>query len=186
MTLREVPLGIADQLQPPYAAMYSRLTERLNTILRNPIGLVETAAACAVACNHAYQEVAAYSIAHPFKTQPEEIRFFKYVSPCFKAQSLFYFGIYLTEANKPAGGEKAERKYLKRKQRVIASALEDCQELFSYYRRAADHNDTIFFSRQKDEPAHNAVFPVPRDDEAADMLRNILVGSFIGDGFHAP
>ena len=53
-----------------------------------------------------------FIIKYRFKSQQEEILFFKLVKPQFLSRLIYHNRIYIIETHRPHGGEKAIRKYL--------------------------------------------------------------------------
>lgn len=86
---------------------------------------------------------------YKFKSQSEEIIFFKKVKPQFLSKLIYYNRIYIIEINKPSGGEKIRRKYLQTELQNLKQYFDTNLEFYRYYRTGSDYLDHKYFVRGK-------------------------------------
>jgi hypothetical protein len=98
-------------LNPKYAPLLHNLNEQLNFIdleIDNPIQQCEQAINVILKSIHAVRKMVAKA---NFKSEGEEIQFFKEVKPQFTSKLIYYNQIYQIERKKPSGGDRILRKY---------------------------------------------------------------------------
>ena len=89
------------------------------------------------------------AVHHQFKSQNEEIDFFKKTKPKFVSKLIYYNEIYKIETRKPYGGERVLRKYLQKQLNKLKRFFDDQLEFYKYYRTGSTYLDHKFFLREK-------------------------------------
>jgi copper chaperone CopZ len=92
---------------------------------------------------------------HKFKSQKEEIYFFKAAKPQICSRLIYYMKVYSIESKRPIGTLKSERKYFQGLLDQLQNFYNDNLEFHLYYRRNATHLDDKYFINSKTEmPMH--------------------------------
>lgn len=86
---------------------------------------------------------------HKFKTQAEEIRFFKVVKPKFFSPLIYHLKIFKIESHKPNGSNKIRRKYLLNELDKLKHYFDSNLDFYRYYRTQSNYLDHKYFLRGK-------------------------------------
>ncbi len=101
-----------------------------------------------------------------FKTNYEEIRFFKSVKPQIYGRIIYYCRLITIENKRPRSGIKEQIKYLKFHIEKLQSYFNENLEFYNYYRRRSTHLDEHYFLRGKENlRLHPDNFHFLTDDE---------------------
>jgi len=84
-----------------------------------------------------------------FKSQEEEILFFKEIKPQFVSKLIYYNKIYKIETKKPHGGQKIAKKYYKIELQKLKLFFDSELEFYKYYRTGSNYLDYKYFVRGK-------------------------------------
>jgi len=84
-----------------------------------------------------------------FKTEKEEIIFFKEMKPQFVSKLIYYNKIYKIETKKPNGGQRIVKKYYKNELQKLKLFFDDELEFYRYYRTESSYLDYKYFIRGK-------------------------------------
>lgn len=90
-----------------------------------------------------------FIIKYRFKSQQEEILFFKLVKPQFLSRLIYHNRIYIIETHRPHGGEKAIRKYLNYELDKLKIFFYNNLDFYKYYRTSSEYLDHKYFMRGK-------------------------------------
>nr|WP_199077440.1 RteC domain-containing protein [Pedobacter sp. ASV19] len=83
-----------------------------------------------------------------FKTDEEEIRFFKEIKPMFLKELVYYTELYHIESNKPVGSIDAVKQYYAKVLESFAAFFDKNRLLYNYYRAGKSDMDNIYFLRR--------------------------------------
>lgn len=88
-----------------------------------------------------------FIVSYQFKSEEEEILFFKTIKPGIFCKLIYYRKVYNIEMNKPVSGPESIKAYLNRELDNIQDY--NCKRLdfYRYYRSGATHMDKIYFLR---------------------------------------
>jgi len=86
---------------------------------------------------------------HKFKSQGEEIRFFKETKPKFLAPLIYHLKVYKIESRKPNGSDKIRRKYLVNELDRLKHYFDSNLDFYRYYRTQSNYLDHKYFLRGK-------------------------------------
>lgn len=86
-----------------------------------------------------------------FKSQNEEIKFFKEVKPQFFSKLIFYSKVLTIETKRPKGTDTTKRKYLLNELDNLNRYFDDNLEFYQYYRTGATFLDEKLFLRGKSD-----------------------------------
>lgn len=84
-----------------------------------------------------------------FKTDSEEIIFFKEIKPQFTSKLIFYNMIYKIEMKRPNGGNRILKKYYNNELLKLKSFFDNELEFYQYYRSGSTYLDYKYFQRGK-------------------------------------
>ncbi|MBJ96844.1 RteC domain-containing protein [Mesonia oceanica] len=130
------------------------------------------------------------AVHHQFKSQNEEIDFFKKTKPKFVSKLIYYNEIYKIETRKPYGGERVLRKYLQKQLNKLKRFFDDQLEFYKYYRTGSTYLDHKYFLRKKHDIKLNLSpryfetdhrFSTSHDYIVAKILANDLIEVFLED-----
>ena len=84
-----------------------------------------------------------------FKSQEEEIQFFKEIKPQFHSKFIYYNAIYKIETKKPYGGNRILKKYYNNELIKIKRHFDNNLDFYRYYRTSSNYLDYKYFIRGK-------------------------------------
>jgi hypothetical protein len=88
-----------------------------------------------------------YILKYKFKSQTEEITFFKTVKPLFVSRLIHHTFIYNTEVKRPHGCSIMVRKFLNDELETLHQFYKKNLDFYKYYRSEAEHLDHKYFLR---------------------------------------
>lgn len=97
----------------------------------------------------AYRKLQDFVLKYKFKSQSDEIQYFKRLKPTLSAKLIYYSQVYHIENKKPQGSYKKKRKYLLRELNKINGYFEANVDFIKYYRSNESYLDHIYFIRNK-------------------------------------
>lgn len=89
----------------------------------------------------------AFIVEYVFRSEEEEITFFKEIKPRFLSKLLFCLNVYHIEINKPMGSWELQSAYYNKELDNIADYFRKRLDFYHYYRSGATHRDGIYFRR---------------------------------------
>lgn len=95
----------------------------------------------------ALQKLKGYLHEHPFASQEEEIKFFKYIKPDFYCWQIYCTELYTIEAEMPFNDATKQITYLEQELLYIERFFNQYQFHYQYYRLNADELDNLYFVR---------------------------------------
>ncbi|NHM07641.1 tetracycline regulation of excision, RteC [Flavobacterium sp. CYK-4] len=84
-----------------------------------------------------------------FKTETEEIQFFKEIKPQFTSKLIYYNVIFKIEMKKPNGGSRILKKYYNNELIKLKSFFDNELDFYKYYRSGSSYLDYKYFLRGK-------------------------------------
>ena len=84
-----------------------------------------------------------------FKSQEEEIDFFKNIKPKILSKLIYFNAVYKIETRKPYGGERVLKKYLNNELDRLKRFFDNNLEFYKYYRTDSCYLDYKYFVRGK-------------------------------------
>lgn len=138
-------------------------------------------------------EVKEHVLKTGFKTQDEEIYFFRFQKPVIVAKLIYYNAIYKIETRKPHGA-KAVRKYLNKELKKLKRFFDENLDFYKYYRSNHSFLDEKLFLRGKHDIKlwldtyylqSDQTFSTSHDYKVAKIMANDLVQCYIEDQLHS-
>ena len=84
-----------------------------------------------------------------FKTDTEEIKFFKEIKPQFTSKLIYYNTIFKIEMKRPNGGNRIVKKYYNNELVKLKAFFDNELEFYKYYRSGSTYLDHKYFLRSK-------------------------------------
>ncbi len=111
------------------------------------------------------EELKSFIVKYDFKTEEEEILFFKKIKPKIISKLIYYISVYKIEINRPKGSCSTVETYLLTELDRLKHYFERNIEIYHYYRTGCTHFDKIYFLRNRDSdiPVNIACFYFERD-----------------------
>jgi len=104
-------------------------------------------------------------VKYDFKTEEEEILFFKEIKPKIVSKLIYYMSVYKIEMNRPKGSCSTIETYLLTELDRLKHFFDCNIEMYHYYRTGGTHFDRVYFLRNQDAviPMNIASFYFERD-----------------------
>jgi hypothetical protein len=134
-------------LNPKHTSLLNKLNEQLNFIdleIDDQIKKCEQAIKIILKSINELKKVATKN---NFKSQSEEILFFKEVKPLFTSKLIFFNRVYKIEMKKPNGGNKILKKYYNNELLKLKAFFDNELEFYQYYRSGSTYLDYKYFLR---------------------------------------
>ena len=84
-----------------------------------------------------------------FKTDSEEIQFFKEIKPQFSSKLIYYNMVYKIEMKRPNGGNRIVKKYFQNELQKLKAYFDNELDFYKYYRSGSSYLDHKYFLRGK-------------------------------------
>lgn len=94
-------------------------------------------------------QLKSFIIKYKFKTEDEEILFFKEIKPQIYSKLLFYVRTLNIEENKPVSSSLAEQSYFAEELRKLELSFTNSLEFYRYYRMGSTAHDHKYFLRKE-------------------------------------
>ena len=136
-------------MNPKISKLLTDLSEQLNFIdleIDNEIKRCEKAIEIILKAKESLRNVV---LKNQFKSQDEEIQFFKEIKPQFTSKIIFYNSILKIEMKKPNGGNRILKKYYNNELIKLKSFFDNELEFYKYYRSGNNYLDYKYFLRGK-------------------------------------
>lgn len=102
---------------------------------------------CIEKCHFRLKEFRSYILKHKFKSESEEIYFFKCIKPDFLYPLIYYLKILKIESERPKGGREIKIKYYRRELTRLKNYFNDNLDFYIYYRNRNTFLDHKYFVR---------------------------------------
>jgi len=110
-------------------------------------------------------ELKKFIVKYDFKSEEEEILFFKEIKPKIVSKLIYYMSVHKIEINRPKGSCSTIETYLLTELDLLKHFFDCNIEMYHYYRTGGTHFDKIYFLRNRDAdiPLNIACFFFERD-----------------------
>ncbi|MCL9810006.1 RteC domain-containing protein [Flavobacterium luminosum] len=125
-----------------------------------------------------------------FKSETEEIQFFKEIKPQFSSKLIYYNMVYKIEMKRPNGGNRIVKKYFQNELQKLKAYFDNELDFYKYYRSGSSYLDHKYFLRGKFDIKlaldsyyfeTDASFSTSHDFKVARILANDLIQLYIED-----
>lgn len=136
-------------MNPKYNILLNKLNEQLNLIDLEIDDQIKKCEQAITIILKSINELKKTTIKSNFKSQNEEIQFFKDIKPKFTSKLIYYNTIFKIETKKPHGGERILKKYLNNELDKLKRYFDNNLDFYKYYRTGSNYLDHKYFSRGK-------------------------------------
>jgi len=95
-------------------------------------------------------ELKKFIVKYDFKSEEEEIQFFKEIKPKIVSKLIYYMSVYKIEMNRPKGSCSTIETYLLTELDLLKHFFDCNIEMYHYFRMGGTHFDKIYFLRNRD------------------------------------
>ncbi len=92
-----------------------------------------------------------FVLSYTFKTEKEEIQFFKKIKPEIFSKLIFFVNIFNIESRRPMGSAEIQKNYLRNELEKLTFFFSNHLEFYQYYRMRSTFLDDKFFIRGKED-----------------------------------
>jgi hypothetical protein len=175
-------------LNPKHNILVNQLNEQLNFVdleIDNQIKKCEQAITLIL---KSINELKKTTTKTNFKTQSEEIQFFKEIKPQFTSKLIYFNRVYKIEMKKPNGGNRILKKYYNNELLKLKAFFDNEIEFYQYYRSGSTYLDYKYFLRGKFDIKlaldsyyfeTDSSFATSHDFKVATILANDLIQLYI-------
>jgi hypothetical protein len=175
-------------LNPKHNILLNQLNEQLNFVdleIDNQIKKCEEAITIIL---KSINELKKTTTKTNFKTQSEEIQFFKEIKPQFTSKLIYFNRVYKIEMKKPNGGNRILKKYYNNELLKLKAFFDNELEFYQYYRSGSTYLDYKYFLRGKFDIKlaldsyyfeTDSSFATSHDFKVATILANDLIQLYI-------
>lgn len=136
-------------MNPKHNILLNQLNEQLNFVdleIDNQIKKCEQAITLIL---KSINELKKTTTKTNFKTQSEEVQFFKEIKPQFTSKLIYFNRVYKIEMKKPNGGNRILKKYYNNELLKLKAFFDNELEFYQYYRSGSTYLDYKYFLRGK-------------------------------------
>lgn len=135
----------------------------------------------------AFQRLRDFITSYTFRTEAEEIEFFKVVKPRLYHRLIYYRKVYNIEMNRPVGVD-SQRAYLIDEIKAINRYNNKHSDFVRYYRSGMTHLDSLYYLRNRNDTAlylesfhyeRDPKFSTNADFKVAKLLANELLSAYL-------
>jgi len=130
-----------------YNKTIEELEETLSQLKTQTQNFVELTEKAMGLCDSVMMKLRESVIKNGFKSEEEEIYFFKHIKPRINSKLFFYTEVFDLESYRPEGGKKLQVKFLQDKSKEICDYVNANKAFYQYYKRSRTDFDHIYFLR---------------------------------------
>ncbi len=127
--------------------LLNNLNEQLHFIDLETDNLVHKSEKALEICIESINKLKKLISKYNFKSQQEEILFFKEIKPQFNSKRIYYNSIYKIETKKPYGGLRIVKKYYNNELTKLKRFFDNNLDFYKYYRTGSTYLDYKYFLR---------------------------------------
>jgi len=172
----------------PFQKLYSGLIKHLESIEQEHQSSVNRLKSCAIIAKKTADNLREYVLAHPFKSEDEEIQFFRSTKPQFYCHLIYFLKIYSIELCRPVGSEQDIEEFLQKELKAIRVFFDNNAGFYKYYRSGSSSLDSTYFLRSKKDdeinpeslyPDADPLFSTRGDHQVAKILANEMLSFYL-------
>lgn len=163
------------------------IENRLKGIEKSNLNVLKKSLEASLVLGDAFQRLRDFIDTHIFKSEAEEIEFFKVVKPRLYHRLIYYRKVYNIEMNRPVGVD-SQRAYLIDEIKAINRYNNKHSDFVRYYRSGMTHLDTLYYLRNRNDTAlylesfhyeRDPKFSTNADFKVAKLLANELLSAYL-------
>jgi hypothetical protein len=136
-------------LNPKFTTLLHNLNEQLNFIDLEIDDQIKKCEQAITIILKSINELKKVTTKANFKTEAEEIQFFKEIKPQFTSKLIYFNRVYKIEMKKPNGGNRVLKKYYNNELLKLKAFFDNELEFYQYYRSCSTYLDFKYFLRGK-------------------------------------
>ena len=136
-------------MNPKYTTLLNHLNEQLNLIDLEIDDQIKKCEQAITIILKSINELKKTTTKTNFKTESEEIQFFKEIKPQFTSKLIYFNRVYKIEMKKPNGGNRILKKYYNNELLKLKAFFDNELEFYQYFRSSSTYLDYKYFLRGK-------------------------------------
>lgn len=136
-------------MNPKYNILLNKLNEQLNFIDLEIDDQIKKCEQAITIILKSINELKKTTTKTNFKTESEEIQFFKEIKPQFTSKLIYFNRVYKIEMKKPNGGNRILKKYYNNELLKLKAFFDNELEFYQYFRSSSTYLDYKYFLRGK-------------------------------------
>ncbi len=163
------------------------IAHRLKGIEKSDLNSLKKSLEASLVLGDAFQRLREFIDTHIFKSEAEEIEFFKVIKPRLYHRLIYYRKVYNIEMNRPVGVD-SQRAYLIDEIRAINRYNNKHSDFVRYYRSGMTHLDSLYYLRNRTDMAlylesfhyeRDPKFSTNADFKVAKLLANEMLSVYL-------
>lgn len=134
------------------SALEKELAGRLRKIESSDLNVLKKSSEASLVLGDAFQRLRDFITNYTFKSDAEEIEFFKVIKPRLYHRLIYYRKVYNIEMNRPAGVD-TQKAYLIDEIKAINRYNNKHSDFVRYYRSGMTHLDSLYYLRNRTDAA---------------------------------
>lgn len=131
--------------------LHKNLNSRLELIDLEEINTINKAQKSIVCTRTALCKLKSFVLDYTFKSEEEEIYFFKEIKPDIFSKLIYFVNIFNIESRRPMGSAEIQRIYLRNELEKLTFFFNNHLEFYQYYRMNSTYLDDKYFVRGKED-----------------------------------
>ncbi len=174
-------------MKPFVSALEKEIAGRLKKIESSDLNILKKSLEASLVLGDAFQRLRDFITNYTFKSEAEEIEFFKTIKPRLYHRLIYYRKVYNIEMNRPVGVE-SQRAYLIDEIKAINRYNTKRSDFVRYYRSGLTHLDSLYYLRGRIDTAlylesfhyeRDPMFSTNADFKVAKLLANELLSAYL-------
>lgn len=174
-------------MKPFVSALEKEIVGRLKKIESSDLNILKKSLEASLVLGDAFQRLRDFITNYTFKSEAEEIEFFKVIKPRLYHRLIYYRKVYNIEMNRPVGVE-SQKAYLIDEIKAINRYNTKRSDFVRYYRSGLTHLDSLYYLRGRIDTAlylesfhyeRDPMFSTNADFKVAKLLANELLSAYL-------
>lgn len=174
-------------MKPFVSALEKEIAGRLKKIESSDLNILKKSLEASLVLGDAFQRLRDFITNYTFKSEAEEIEFFKVIKPRLYHRLIYYRKVYNIEMNRPVGVE-SQKAYLIDEIKAINRYNTKRSDFVRYYRSGLTHLDSLYYLRGRIDTAlylesfhyeRDPKFSTNADFKVAKLLANELLSAYL-------
>lgn len=174
-------------MKPFVSALEKEIAGRLKKIESSDLNILKKSLEASLVLGDAFQRLRDFITNYTFKSDAEEIEFFKVIKPRLYHRLIYYRKVYNIEMNRPVGVE-SQKAYLIDEIKAINRYNTKRSDFVRYYRSGLTHLDSLYYLRGRIDTAlylesfhyeRDPKFSTNADFKVAKLLANELLSAYL-------
>ena len=169
------------------STLEKEIEKKLRNLEHSNLNVLKKSLEASLVLGDAFQRLRDFITSYTFKTEAEEIEFFKVVKPRLYHRLIYYRKVYNIEMNRPVGVE-SQHVYLRDEIKAINRYNNKHSDFVRYYRSGMTHLDSLYYLRNRTDTAlylesfhyeRDPKFSTNADFKVAKLQANELLSAYL-------